>query len=79
MVGLFRQGKAKDAFKAQIAGIIDEETTYEVSAYVDQNGSGKYDEGDPSWKLDLVSTNPGLVGEINLATLPQTPIVTGQP
>ena len=51
--------KTKEQYVAKIVGILDEQTTYEVSVYVDANDNGKYDDGDPSWKLDLTSDNNG--------------------
>ena len=79
MVGLYRQGRAKETFKSRIAGILDEETPYEVSTYVDVDGSGGYNPGDPSWKLEFLSNETDIVLELNTATFAQAPITTGQP
>jgi hypothetical protein len=79
LVALHRQGRPKDNYTATVSNVLDEETSYEVSAYADVNGDGKFSAGDPSWKLDLVSTDKGIDTELNVATLPQTPIVTGEP
>ncbi len=79
LVGLYRQGRAKETFKARVAGVLDEETQYEISTYVDIDGSGGYSEGDPSWKQELLSNETGIALELNTATLPQSPITTGAP
>lgn len=79
LVGLHRQGRPKEAYTAKILGILDEVTTYEISAFADVNESGKYDAGDPSWKVELTSDSQGLLAELNLATAPQAPIETGEP
>ncbi|AKU98398.1 hypothetical protein AKJ09_05062 [Labilithrix luteola] len=79
LVGLHRQGSAVDTYPAQILGILDEQTPYEVSTYVDANGDGKFSAGDPSWKVDLVSTSNGIASDFDLKSLPQTPIETGDP
>jgi hypothetical protein len=79
LVGFHRQGRIKEEYTAKILGIIDEETAYDVSVYVDMNGTGKYDEGDLSWKLELLSDDKGLVTVLDIATAAQTPIETGEP
>lgn len=79
LLGIHRQGRAKEEYTAKIAGILDEETAYGVSVYVDTNDNGKYDAEDPSWKLDLASDGKGLIAELNLATAPRSPIETGEP
>lgn len=79
LVGLHRQGRPKAEYTATILGILDEETGYEVSIYAYVNDSGKYDAGDPSWKLDLTSDGEGLVAELNVGTAAQAPIETGEP
>jgi hypothetical protein len=79
LLGLHRQGRIKEEYTAKIAGILDEQTAYEVSVYVDANENGKYDPEDPSWKVDLSSDSSGLTGELNLATAPRGPIETGEP
>lgn len=79
LVGLYRQGKTKPAYPVRINGIIDEETAYDVSVYVDANDNGKYDAGDPSWKLELHSDGKGLGAILDMATAPQSPIETGEP
>lgn len=79
LVGLHRQGRMKADYTATVLGIIDEETTYDVSVYVDVNDTGKYDDGDLSWKLELTSDGQGLVAGLDLATAVQAPIETGEP
>ncbi len=78
LVGLFRQGVARETFKATIPGVLDEETEYEVSAYVDIDNDGKYGPGDPSWKVPFVSTSTGAVFDVDLGSLQQGPIDTGE-
>ncbi|HVH42758.1 MAG TPA: hypothetical protein VM925_10455 [Labilithrix sp.] len=77
LVGLYRQGRAKESFHALIPGILDVETQYEVLAYVDINDSGNYDKADPSWKLEFTSQETGAAVDVDTA-LPQTPIETGE-
>jgi hypothetical protein len=60
--------------RALVTGILDELTPYEVSAFVDANGSGGYDAGDPSWKLEMTSTGAAGSGQIDTVTLPTAPI-----
>lgn len=79
LVGLYRHGRLKAASPMRITDIVDEESAYEVSFYVDANDNGKYDAGDPSWKLDLLSDGKGLGVTLDLATAPQSPIETGEP
>jgi len=79
LVAFHRQGRMKESYTAKVTGVLDEETLYEVSVYVDLNDNGKHDAGDPSWKLDLASDNVGLVAELNLAAAPKAPIETGEP
>ncbi len=78
LVGLYRQGRARETFHALIPGILDEQTQYDVSVYVDANDSGSYDEGDPSWKLEFTSKETGAAIDADLAVLPQSPIDTGE-
>ena len=79
LLALHRQGSVKEAYTARVLGVIDDTSPYEVSAYVDLNGDEKYNAGEPSWLLNLTSDKTGLVSELNVATTPQTAIVTGQP
>jgi hypothetical protein len=78
LVGLHRQGRTKATYTAKITGIIDEESHYDVSVYVDANGNGKYDAEDPSWKLELLSDSKGLTTALDMATAPRGPIETGE-
>lgn len=78
LVALHRRGAALESYPAQVLGVLDEETTYEISAYVDANSDGKYSAGDPSWRVELASTAQGIGDNFDLATLPQTPIDTGE-
>lgn len=79
LLGLHRQGRAKAEYAAKIVGILDEQTPYVISVYVDANDNGKYDAEDPSWKLEVASDDKGLVAELNLATAQRAPIETGEP
>lgn len=77
LVAVHRQGKAPDAYPAIVTGVLDEETTYTVSAWVDENEDDAYTAGEPSWQTDIVSTADGVIAQLNLATLTPTPI--GEP
>ena len=76
LVGVHRKGRAQATYKPQILGILDEQTPYEIAIYVDQDGDQRYAAGEPSWVLTLTSTADGIVEEIDLAKLPQTPLPT---
>lgn len=77
LVGLYRKGLAKETFPAVISGILDEQTEYELSAYVDADDDFTYGSGDPSWKLVFTSTATGAVIDIDLDSLEQAPIDIG--
>jgi hypothetical protein len=79
LVALHRRGNVPATYSAEVLGVVDEETPYEVSAYADANGDGKFSSGDPSWKLDIVSSSAGVTGDLDVAALPATPIDTGEP
>lgn len=74
LVALHRQGRARETWVAEVTGVLDEETPYEISIYVDANGDDEYSAGEPSWKTEVLSTEVGVVTELNLATLPQAPL-----
>ena len=78
LVGLYRQGRLKEPFKATITGILDEVTDYEVTAFVDDNATGGYDVDDPAWKFEFKSNAAGASVELDVVALPQTPIETGE-
>ena len=78
LVGLHRRGRAAETYGAEISGILDEETAYVVTAYVDANGDGQLSPGDPSWSVDHVSTSAGIDARLDLGATPQAPIVTGE-
>jgi hypothetical protein len=79
LVGFHRRGKVEDGYNATITHIIGD-GTYEVSAFVDLNNDGKPSSGEPSWKEEnLLAGETGIVGDFNLATLPQAPVETGEP
>jgi len=79
LVALHRRGRAPTTYTAQVTGVLDELTTYEVSVHVDTNADEKYTTADPSWRLELMSTSTGLDGALDLTTHPQSPITTGEP
>jgi hypothetical protein len=79
LVGFYRQGRAREGFHALIPGILDEETVYEVSAFVDDNGSGAYEASDPSWKLEFTSGDNGASVDFDTIALPLMPIEVGAP
>jgi hypothetical protein len=73
LVGLYRLGRAKDAFHAVIPGILDIETVYEVLAYVDADNDGGYSPTDPSWKAEFTSGDTG--GNVEIDTKkPRAPL-----
>lgn len=73
LVGLYRQGRARDTFHALIPGVLDVQTAYEVTAYVDVDSSGDYGPSDPSWRLEFLSQETG--GALDVDTQqPVTPI-----
>jgi hypothetical protein len=74
LVALHRQGRARETWVAEVTGVLDEETPYELSIYVDANGDDEYSEGDPSWRTEVLSSEIGIAAEVNLTTLPQTPL-----
>jgi hypothetical protein len=74
LVALHRQGRARETWVAEVTGVLDEETPYEISIYVDANGDDEYSEGDPSWRTEVLSSEIGIAAEVNLTTLPQTPL-----
>lgn len=78
LVGLHREGKVKETYTASITGILDEETVYEISAYVDIDNDQKYGPGDPSWMVDVTSTSTGIEGSLAVDSFPQSEIVTGE-
>jgi hypothetical protein len=74
LVAVHRQGKAPASYPATVTGVLDEETDYQVSAWVDDNDDDAYTAGEPSWQTDITSTAAGVVAQLNLATLTPTPI-----
>jgi hypothetical protein len=78
LVGLYRQGRSKETFHAQIPGVLDEQTQYEVSVYADANDSGKYEAGDPSWKFEFTSTDMGISMDFNPTVFAPGAIETGE-
>ena len=75
LVALHRQGRARETWVAEVTGVLDEETPYEISVFVDLNGDDEYSEGDPSWRTEVLSSEIGIATEVNLATLAQTPLM----
>lgn len=74
LVGVHRQGRAMIGYIAQITGILDEETPYEVSVWVDENGDDQLSVGEPSWRLDVLSDGNGVKVDLDLGKTPQTPL-----
>lgn len=79
LVGFHRQGRARDPYDVHVGGILDEETAYEISVYVDVNGDCKYQSDEPSWKLDVASNAAGVASQLDLSRAPRAPIDTGEP
>lgn len=76
LVGLHRIGFVRQDYQAVVTGVLDEQTTYEISAFVDLDGDDEYAPTDPSWKVDLTSTDGGIDAELDLSATPQTPLAT---
>lgn len=74
LVALHRQGRAKLEYTAEVTGVLDSGTDYEVSVYADLNGDFKYTTDEPSWKLDVTSTRDGVVQVFDLAIAPSAEI-----
>jgi hypothetical protein len=74
LVALHRIGRAKETYVAEVTGVIDEETPYQIAAYVDVDGNDEYSPSDPSWQLELLSGENGVTGELNLTTASQRPL-----
>lgn len=74
LVGLHRRGIVRAPYAAEVTGVLDSETPYEVSVYVDVAGADEYRPEDPSWKLELVSTELGIVADLDLATASRAPL-----
>jgi hypothetical protein len=74
LVALHRQGRARETWVAEVTGVLDEETPYEISIYVDANGDDEYSADDPSWRTEALSSELGIATNIDLATLPRTPL-----
>ena len=47
-------------------------------AYGDYNDTGGYDVDDPAWRFEFTSNSAGASVELDVVTLPQTPIETGE-
>lgn len=77
LAGLWRDGRAAEVVKVDILHILDE-GGYLVSAFVDEDGSGKYEAGEPSWSYEFESDPQNPVIQVSTVTLPQTPIDTGE-
>jgi hypothetical protein len=78
LAGLWRQGRATELVKVDLRHILDE-GGYMVSAFIDEDGNGEYDTGEPSWMYELESTaDENHVFELNTVILAQTPIDTGE-
>ena len=74
LVALHRQGRARETWVAEVTGVLDEETPYEISIFVDADGNDEYSEGDPSWRTEVLSSEIGIATDVNLTDLAQTPL-----
>ena len=79
LVGVHRKGRAEATYTALVSGILDEQTPYDVSVYVDLDGNEQYSAGEPSWRATFTSTAAGIADVIDLATLPQTALAIPEP
>lgn len=78
LVALHRQGRATEGYTAEVLGVLDEETTYQVLAYADVNDDKAFSNGDPSWQTELTSTSTGIAQDLDLGALPRAPIDIGE-
>lgn len=74
LVAVHRIGRALESYAAEVTGVLDEETPYEISAFVDLDGDEKYTPGDPSWRLELLSNETGVTADLDVSSAPQTPL-----
>lgn len=74
LVALHRMGFMRQDYIAEVTGVLDEVTTYEVSAFADLDGNDTYEPTDPSWRVEMTSTNEGIEAELDLSATPQTPL-----
>ena len=81
LLALHRQGTvpANGTYVARVTDVVDDTSPYQVSVFCDMNANDKYDDGEPSWQVNLTSDKTGLVSTLDVTATPQTPIVTGQP
>ena len=77
MVGFYRLGTLADTQQLQITNILDEQTTYVVSTFVDVNGDQKFNADEPSFKVEMTSTKDGVAGVLDLGTEAQVVIDNG--
>ncbi|MBX3229673.1 MAG: hypothetical protein KIT84_05000 [Labilithrix sp.] len=74
LVGLHRRSVVRAPYVAEVTGVLDSQTPYEVSVFVDADANDEYGPGDPSWKVELVSSEIGIVADLDLATAAQAPL-----
>jgi hypothetical protein len=72
LVALHRIGFVRQDYIAEVTGVLDEQTTYEVAAFVDLDAKDEYVSTDPSWKVDMTSTETGIEADLDLSATPQT-------
>ena len=74
LVGLHRRGIVRTPYAAEVTGVLDEETPYEITVFVDLDDADEYRAAYPSWKLEVLSTQRGISADLDLATTAQTPL-----
>jgi hypothetical protein len=79
LVALHRIGFVRQDYIAEVTGVLDEQTTYEVAAFVDLDAKDEYVSTDPSWKVDMTSTETGIEADLDLSATPQTSLEPTSP
>ena len=77
MVGFYRLGALADTQTFTVTDILDEQTTYVVSTYVDMNGDEKFNTDEPAYKVEMISDSKGISGTLDLGGESQATIDNG--
>ncbi len=72
LVAVHRRGRAIEGYLAEVTGVLDEETAYEISVWVDVDGDDRYTTGEPSWRLEALSSEAGVALDLDVSRAPQT-------
>ena len=68
LAGFYRLGALKDTQTFTVTDILDEQTTYVVSTYIDLNGDEKFNTDEPAWKVEITSTSTGIAANLDLGS-----------